>query len=120
MLLTSVRSPRVDPPNVKSPVRHVLQPGACQNTPQHLPLQVGGERLLRAGPSASAPVTQRRVRLRIVSCRLRPSTRPLSFMSNPRLHHIQVLASRIEDALNRNLSLDGLSSDRKDIPAHMR
>lgn len=33
---------------------------------------------------------------------------------------LQVLASRIEDALDRNLPLDGLTGDKQELPPHMR
>lgn len=31
-----------------------------------------------------------------------------------------MLAARIEDALNRNLPLDGLTGDKAELPPHMR
>jgi hypothetical protein len=33
---------------------------------------------------------------------------------------VQVLASRIEDALQRNLPLDGLTSNKAELPPHMQ
>ena len=33
---------------------------------------------------------------------------------------LQVLASRIEDALQRNLPLDGLTSNKAELPPHMQ
>lgn len=36
------------------------------------------------------------------------------------LERAQVLATRIEDALQRNLPLDGLTGDKHQLPPHMR